>query len=152
MKHPLVRSLAALSAAAVATLECATVSLAATNPYSSAPSVNDNIRFDGSAGGQTKAWAYPNQSSLEAYLRSTIDASFGSTSYEAYQSKMAEVLARSLEFSNGTQAVVKRVVQFSYRDHQDLEVQVQITSGPVHAIVWTTPAELVSAGGRRYLK
>lgn len=151
MKHSLARSIA-LAAGAFAIVGCVAISLAATNPYSSVPSVNENVRFDGSAGGQTKAWAYPNQSSLEGYLRSTVDASFGSTSYAAYQSRMAEVLARSLEFSNGTQAVVKHVQQFSYRDHQDIEVQVQITSGPVHAIVWTTPAELVTAAGHRYLK
>ena len=152
MKYPLTRSLALLISAAFTVVGCAAIALAATNPYSSIPSVNDHVRFDGSAGGQTKAWAYPNQSSLESYLRGTVDASFGSTSYEAYQSKMAEVLARSLEFANGTQASVQRVQQFSYRDHEDIEIQVQITSGPVHAIVWTTPAELVTAAGHRYLK
>jgi hypothetical protein len=153
MKRASIRSIVSTLGAILAFAASASSSVAASsNPYSSVPSVNDKVRFDGSAGGATKAWAYPNQASLEAYLRSTIDASFGSTSYDAYQSKMSSVLARSLEFPNGAQAVVSRVQQFSYRDHQDIEVQAQITSGSVHAIVWTTPADLVSTAGQRYLK
>lgn len=152
MKHASMRSIAAVVGAVLTIAASGSPAAASSNPYASVPSVNDKVRFDGSAGGETRAWAYPNQASLEAYLRSTIDASFGATSYDAYQNKMSAVLARSLQFPNGAQAVVQRVQQFSYRDRQDIEVQAQITSGPLHAIVWTTPAELVSVAGHRYLK
>lgn len=126
--------------------------VASQSPYASVPSVGDNVRFDGSAGGESHAWAYPSQNLLEAFLRGTIDASFGNTSYDEYQHKMSAVLSSSLEFQNGATAVVQRVQQFSYRDHQDVEVEARITSGPFHALVWTTPAELVSAAGHRYLR
>jgi hypothetical protein len=126
--------------------------MASSDPYATLPSVNDAVRFDGSAGGETRAWAYPNQSLLESYLRGTIDASFGSSSYESYQHKMSSVLANSLDFPNGTSGVVQRVLAFNYRGRQDVEVQLRVTSGPFHAVVWTTPAELVSSAGHRYLK
>jgi hypothetical protein len=126
--------------------------LAASGPYATLPSVNDSVRFDGSAGGETRAWAYPNQSLLESYLHGTIDASFGSSSYESYQRKMSSVLADTLDFPNGTSGVVQRVLTFNYRGRQDVEVQLRVTSGPFHAVVWTTPAELVSSAGHRYLK
>ena len=122
------------------------------SPYASLPSVNDTVRFDGSAGGETKAWAYPSQNLLESFLRSTIDASFGSKTYDQYQRTMSAVLASSLEFPNGATAVVSRIQQFQYRGHEDVEVQARITSGPFHALVWTTPAELISASGHRYLR
>ena len=125
---------------------------AAGSPYATLPSINENVRFDGSAGGETRAWAYPNQSMLEAYLRGTIDASFGSSSYETYEHKMSSVLGNSLDFPNGTTAVVLGVTNFSYRGHEDVEVQVRVTSGQVHPIVWTTPAELVNRSGHRYLR
>ena len=129
------------------------VANAASGPYSHVPTAGDQVRFDGSAGGETKAWAYPNAPSLEAYLRSTIDASFGSTSYSDYERKMGSVLARSLQVVNGTPATVQGVSQFNYRGHDDVEVQLRITSGPLaRAVVWTTPAELVTSTGHRYLK
>ncbi|HXW50585.1 MAG TPA: hypothetical protein VEJ41_01235 [Candidatus Acidoferrales bacterium] len=124
---------------------------ASANPYASVPSVGDSVRFDGSAGGETKAWAYPSQNLLESFLRSTIDASYQSQSYDQYQKTMSAVLASSLEFPNGTSAVVQRVQQFTYRGHQDIEVQARMNTGPYHVLVWTTPAELVSAAGHRYL-
>jgi hypothetical protein len=126
--------------------------LAASSPYATVPSVSDSVRFDGSAGGETRAWAYPNQTLLESYLRGTIDASFGSSSYDSYQRKMSSVLANSLDFPNGTSGVVQRVAAFEYRGRQDVEVQLRVTTGPFHAVVWTTPAELVSSAGHRYLK
>jgi hypothetical protein len=146
--------------AAIATIACVCAlaffgqlgARAATSPYAIVPSVNDKVRFDGSAGGETKAWAYPNQPLLESFLRGTIDASYGATSYDAYQRKMAVVLGNALQYPNGTQAVVQRVQTFSYRGHDDIEVQVRVTSGPFPAMVWTTPAELLSASGRRYLR
>jgi|GEM_PF-1597421 len=122
------------------------------SPYASLPGVNDTVRFDGSAGGETKAWAYPSQNLLESFLRSTIDASYGGKTYDQYQRTMSAVLASSLEFPNGATAVVSRVQQFQYRGHEDVEVQARISSGPFHALVWTTPAELLSASGHRYLR
>jgi hypothetical protein len=127
-------------------------SAASQSPYASVPSVGDTVRFDGSAGGASQAWAYPSQSLLESFLRGTIDASFGNTSYDEYQRKMSAVLESSLEFQNGASAVVQRVQAFEYRGHQDVEVEARITTGPFHALVWTTPAELVSASGHRYLR
>lgn len=126
---------------------------AATGPYAQLPSAGDQVRFDGSAGGESKAWAYPSSASLEAYLRSTIDASFGQASYSDYERKMGDVLARSLQVGNGTTAAVQRVSTFTYRGHQDVEVQLRVTSGPLgRALVWSTPAELVTSLGHRYLK
>jgi hypothetical protein len=142
----------AIAACALLCIWFSTPALGASTPYASLPSINDNVRFDGSAGGEKSAWAYPNQNLLEQYLRSTIDASFGSSSYEAYERKMSSVLSNSLDFPNGTPAQVMRVWAFAYRGRQDAEVQLRITSGPFHAVVWTTPAELVSSSGHRYLR
>ena len=126
---------------------------AASNPYAREPVVGATVRFDGSAGGEKMAWAYPTLNYLEAFLRGTIDAALNSTSYDQYKEKMSLVLARSLTLDNGTQAVVQHVQPFPYRDHEDVEVQVRVTSGPLsHAVVWTTPAELVDASGHKFLK
>ena len=127
-------------------------SVAADSPYATLPSQNDNVRFDGSAGGETRAWAYPKQDMLGSYLRGTIDASYGTTTYDAYQRKMSTVLANSLDFPNGTTAVVLYVERFTYRGHEDVEVKARVTAGQFHPIVWTTPAELVSSSGHRYLR
>jgi len=124
---------------------------AATNPYARLPAVGDHVRFDGSAAGEKNAWAYPNLNYLEAFLRSTIDASLTSTTYEEYQKKMELVLAKSASFDNGTHGVVENVQAFSYRGHDDTEVQVRLT-GQDRAAVWTTPAELVDSSGRKYLR
>ncbi len=121
-------------------------------PYVRVPSSGDHVRFDASAAGEKMAWAYPNLNYLEAFLRSTIDAAYSSTTYEQYQSKMQLVLAKSLTLDNGVPATVVHVQPFEYRDHNDTAVQVRVTSGPLsHALVWTTPAELVDTSGRKYL-
>ena len=126
---------------------------AAANPYAHVPAAGDHVRFDGSAGGERMAWAYTGVFDLEVFLRSTIDAAISSTSYDDYQKKMSRVLARSLVLSNGDRGRVVRVQQFAYRDHQDVEVQVRVESGPLtHSLVFTTPAELVDPTGRRYLR
>jgi hypothetical protein len=126
---------------------------AASNPYAHVPAAGDTIRFDASAAGEKIAWAYPNLNYLEAFLRSTIDASLSSTSYEAYQNKMQPVLAKSLTLDNGTKGTVQHVQSFYYRDHEDVEVQVRVTSGELKAaVVWTTPAELVDSSGHKYLR
>ncbi len=125
---------------------------AQSNPYAHLPSVGDSVRFDGSVGGEKMAWAYPTLDSLEAYLRSTIDAAMSSTTYQQYAQKTGLVLKQSLTFDDATPGVVTHVQRFYYRDHEDVEVQVRVTSGSTHPTVWTTPAELVSAGGHRYLK
>jgi hypothetical protein len=126
---------------------------AATDPYGRLPSVGDHVRFDGSSGGEKMAWAYPNLNYLEAFLRSTIDAALTSTTYEAYQKKMQLVLAHSLTLNNGTQGTVLHVQRFDYRGHQDVEVLVNVTNGPLnHAGIWTTPAELVDSSGHKYLR
>jgi hypothetical protein len=125
---------------------------AATGPYLRVPSAGDHVRFDASAAGEKLAWAYPNLNYLEAFLRSTIDAAIAPTTYAEYQKKMELVLAKSLTFENGTSAVVQHVQTFVYRNHTDVEVQTQVTSGEAsHAVVWTTPAELVDSSGRSYL-
>jgi hypothetical protein len=143
----------AITALLIGAVSCPRLAAAASQgPYASVPSVGDSVRFDGSAGGASQAWAYPSQNLLEQFLRGTIDASFGNTSYDEYQHKMSAVLESSLEFQNGATAVVQRVQQFEYRGHQDVEVEARITTGPFHALVWTTPAELVSAPGHRYLR
>jgi hypothetical protein len=126
---------------------------AASDPYARDPVVGATVRFDGSAGGEKMAWAYPTLNYLEAFLRGTIDAALNSTSYDQYKEKMSLVLARSLTLDNGTQAIVQHVQRFYYRDHEDVEVQARVTSGPLsHAVVWTTPAELVDASGHKFLK
>jgi hypothetical protein len=127
--------------------------LATNEPYARQPSAGERVRFDGSAGGEKMAWAYPTRSDLEAFLRSTIDAALTSTSYDDYQKKMHVVLARSLTLANGAQGTVQRVQRFSYRGHEDVEVQVSVTTGQLKgAVVWTTPAELVDASGHKYLR
>jgi len=126
---------------------------AADAPYARLPAVGDHVRFDGSAGGEKLAWAYPNLNYLEAFLRSTIDAALTSTSYDDYQKKMQMVLARSLTLANGAAGTVQHVQTFSYRGHEDVEVQVSVTSGQLkQAVVWTTPAELVDVSGHKYLR
>jgi hypothetical protein len=126
---------------------------ASPNPYVALPRAGDAVRFDGSAGGEHNAWAYPNQAGLEAFLRSTIDASIQAPSYDAYAKSAAGILNTSLEIDDGTQGIVQRVQAFTYRGHSDTEVQVRITSGPLtRALVWTTPAELVDHTGHRYLR
>ena len=126
---------------------------AASDPYAREPVVGTTVRFDGSAGGEKMAWAYPTLNYLEAFLRGTIDAALNPTSYEQYKEKMSLVLARSLTLDNGTQAIVQHVQRFEYRGHEDVEVQARVTSGPLnHAVVWTTPAELVDASGHKFLK
>jgi hypothetical protein len=145
--------LASLAAATLAMLLFAPSAGAATDPYSRVPAVGDHVRFDASAGGERMAWAYPNLSYLESFLRSTIDAALKSTSYAEYQKKMELVLAKSLTLGNGAEGVVQHVQRFYYRDHEDVEVQVRVTSGQLnHAVVWTTPAELVDSSGHKYLK
>ncbi len=125
----------------------------ATNPYARVPAVGDHVRFDASAAGEKMAWAYPNLNYLEAFLRSTIDAALSATSYQDYQKKMELVLAKSLTVDNGAQATVQHVQPFYYRDHEDIEVQLRVTSGQLtHAVVWTTPAELVDSSGHPYLR
>jgi hypothetical protein len=125
----------------------------AASPYARVPSAGDSVRFDASAAGQTHAWAYPNVSYLEAFLRSTIDAAAASSSYEEYQKKMALVLDKSLSLPNGTAASVQHVQSFIYHGHQDVEVQVKVAAGTLnHSVVWTTPAELVDASGHKYLR
>lgn len=126
---------------------------AANGPYAHLPAVGDRVRFDGSAGGEKMAWAYPNLNYLEAFLRSTIDAALTSTTYDEYQKKMQLVLAHSLTLANGAAGTVQHVQRFSYRGHDDVEVQVSVTSGQLsRAVVWTTPAELVDASGHKYLR
>ncbi len=126
---------------------------ASPSPYAVLPRAGDSVRFDGSVGGERNAWAYPNQASLEAFLRSTIDASLQGASYEQYAKSAAGILNTSLEIDGGTQGVVQRILAFAYRGHSDTEVQVRITSGPLaRALVWTTPTELVDGGGHRYLR
>ena len=111
------------------------------------------MRFDASAAGETHAWAYPDLNYLEAFLRSTIDAAGASTSYEQYQKKMELVLAKSVSLPNGTPAAVQHVQTFTYKGHTDVEVQVKVAPGTLgHSVVWTTPAELVDAGGHKYLR
>ena len=126
--------------------------VAATSPYAHVPSVGDTVRFDASAAGEKQAWAYPTLNYLEAFLRSTIDAALTPTSYEEYQKKMELVLSKSLTLGNGTPATVQHVQTFIYREHEDVEVQVRVDGGELnHSVVWTTPAELVDASGRKYL-
>ena len=126
---------------------------AASEPYAHLPAAGDRVRFDGSAGGEKLAWAYPNANYLEAFLRSTIDAALTTTSYDDYQKKMQTVLARSLTLANGAEGTVRRVARFSYRGHDDVEVQVSVTSGQLsRTVVWTTPAELVDTSGHKYLR
>jgi hypothetical protein len=145
--------IAGLTAATLSAALLAAVASATANPYAAEPSVGENVRFDGSAGGEKRAWAYPDIFSLEGFLRSTIDAALNSTSYEQYERKMSAVLSRSLTLNNGTQAVVQHVTHFHYRDHEDVEVQVRVADGELkHSIVWTTPAELVNSSGHRYLR
>jgi len=126
---------------------------AANEPYAHLPTAGDHVRFDGSAGGEKLAWAYPNLNYLEAFLRSTIDAALTSTTYDEYQKKMQMVLAHSLTLANGAAGTVQHVQRFSYRGHEDVEVQVSVTSGQLsRSVVWTTPAELVDASGHKYLR
>jgi hypothetical protein len=151
-KTAITAALAALSLGALALTHSPGV-LAANEPYAHLPSIGDRVRFDGSAGGEKMAWAYPALNNLEAFLHSTIDAALTSTSYDDYQKKMHAVLARSLTLANGVEGTVHRVQRFSYRGHQDVEVQVGVTTGPLKsAVVWTTPAELVDASGHKYLR
>jgi len=66
---------------------------------------------------------------------------------------MQMVLAHSLTLANGAAGTVQHVQPFSYRGHEDVEVQVSVTSGQLkHAVVWTTPAELVDVSGHKYLR
>jgi hypothetical protein len=155
MQQTMMRTIrvALLSSIAFASIALATPVGAATNPYAREPAIGNAVRFDGSAGGEKVAWAYPTLNYLEAFLRGTIDAALTSTTYDQYKDKMSLVLARSLTLDNGTQAVVQHVQNFYYRDHEDVEVQVRVTSGQLsHAVVWTTPAELVDSSGHKYLK
>ena len=125
----------------------------ASSPYARVPAVGDHVRFDASRAGEKQAWAYPNLNYLESFLRSTIDASVSSPSYDQYQKQMALVLAKSLTLPNGTPATVQHVQTFIYHGHQDVEVQVHVAGGELnHAVVWTTPAELVDSSGIPYLK
>jgi len=152
-QHPGLITSAVLTVLAAAILTSAPAARAATSPYAHLPATGDHIRFDASAAGEKMAWAYPNLNYLEAFLRGTIDASLNSTSYEEYQKKMQLVLAKSLTLDNGTQGTVQHVQSFYYRDHEDVEVQVRVTSGELKpAVVWTTPAELVDSSGHKYLR
>jgi hypothetical protein len=145
---------AAVAACALALLILASARAgrAATNPYARVPAAGDSVRFDASHAGEKQAWAYPNLNYLEAFLRSVIDASYSSMAYEEYQKKMSLVLSKSLVVDNGTVGVVQHVQTFVYRDHEDVEVEVQVQSRSLgHSVVWTTPAELVNSSGRTYL-
>jgi hypothetical protein len=155
MQHTTIRAthILILAVAALASIALAQPVGAAADPYGRQPAVGDTVRFDGSAGGEKMAWAYPTLNYLEAFLRGTINAALTSTTYDQYKDKMSLVLAHSLTLDNGTQAVVQGVQRFYYRDHEDVEVQARITSGALkHAVVWTTPAELVDSSGHKYLK
>lgn len=145
--------IASLACVTIAGIALATNAGASTVPYAHEPLVGNAVRFDGSAGGEKMAWAYPTQGDLEAFLRGTIDAALSSTTYDAYKSRMSLVLSHSLTLDNGTQGSVLHVQRFNYRDHQDVVVQVRVTNGQLnHVVVWTTPAELVDASGHKYLR
>ena len=143
---------AAVAACALVVLASSSPVRATTNPYTRVPAAGDSVRFDASHAGEKQAWAYPNLNYLEAFLRSAIDAFYSTMSYEEYQKKMSLVISKSLALDNGTVGVVQHVQTFVYRNHEDVEVEVQVQSGAHgHSVVWTTPAELVDSSGRSYL-
>jgi hypothetical protein len=143
--------LLALAMFAILTVALAPHSLA--NPYVRVPKAGDQVRFDASHSGERSAWAYADQSALETFLRSSIDAALSGAQSEDQHSAVTHARQRALAVDNGTQGLVGEVRAFHYRNHDDTEVQVLIKQGPLrNHIYWTTAAELTDANGRKYLK
>ena len=60
---------------------------------------------------------------------------------------------RAVAIDNGTQGLVSDVEPFSYRAHDDVQVQVLIKQGPLrNHIYWTTAGELIDASGHKFLR
>lgn len=147
------RGIAGLIFATVAAFALTAAAGRPSDPYARVPAVGASVRFDGSVGGEKEAWAYADQNSLEAFLQLSIDAALSSAKYDENNTKMNAVFVRSLTLDNGTLGQVQRVQRFSYRGHNDVELQVRVKSGSLnHALVWTTPTELVDSSGHKYLK
>lgn len=123
------------------------------NPYAHVPRAGDQVRFDATSSGQRAAWAYPDQGWLETFLRSSIDAAVNGSNSNNEPPAINRARQKAVAVNNGTQGMVSEVRAFHYRDHDDSEVQVLIKQGPLrNHLYWTTPAELVDANGRKYLK
>lgn len=146
------RSIIAIAAALTAAALYLPAS-AGESPYPRTPARGDDVRFDGSIGGQKEAWAYFEQPWLEAWLRFTISAAGSPKAYEAERSALDAMAEHVSVLPNGTRGAVEDTKRFQYLGREDFEVRVHVTSGKLKgAEVWTTASELVDVYGKSYLK
>jgi len=126
---------------------------AATNPYPRVPAVGAQVRFDGSVGDESFAWAFFNEYWLQTYLRFTIEAARNPSVYAKSQTALTAIGEHSLVLPNGTPGRVEEVKDFSYGGRQDVQVRVMVQGGDLRGgEVWTTAGELVDSAGKSYLK
>src|SRR5271166_262199 len=126
---------------------------AATNPYPRVPAVGAQVRFDGSVGDESFAWAFFNEYWLQTYLRFTIEAARNPSVYAKSQTALTAIGQHTLVLSNGTRAVVEEVKPYEYGGREDVQVRVMVQDGDLRGNeVWTTAGELVDSTGKTYLK
>ena len=124
-------------------------------PYTSAPTVGQAVRLDGTLGGAKTAWAYVDQHWLERFLQVTIDAASANRQYTdmEVQNQLNVIADHVTVVPNGTKASVESVKSFTYGGRQDMEVRVMIEEGRLRGReLWTTCAELVDSAGHPYLR
>lgn len=124
-------------------------------PYTSAPTVGQAVRLDGTLGGAKTAWAYHDQHWLERFLAVTIDAASANRQYTdmEVQNQLNVIADHVTVVPNGTKASVESVQSFTYGGRQDMEVRVMIEEGRMRGReLWTTCAELVDSAGHPYLR
>lgn len=127
---------------------------AAKSPYSRLPAVGDVVRFNGPPTEKKQAWAYADRNWLEQFLQITIQMALSNSQYDPTSHSPVKVVTdHASTLDNGIGGVVQHVEPYHYRDHEDVEVQVRVTSGPLrNRLLWTTPAELADSKGNKYLK
>jgi hypothetical protein len=139
--------------AACAIASIAISASASSNPYARIPAKGDNVRFDGSVGGEQFAWGFYQEYWLQTYLRFTIEAARNPAVYAKSKNALAEIGNHALNLNNGTRGVAEEVKTFNYGGHIDVQVRVLVQDSDLHGSeVWTTAGELVDNSGRTYLK
>jgi hypothetical protein len=122
-------------------------------PYVRTPAAQEQVRFDGTLGGAKTAWAYPDRTWLEEYLRITIDAAAANAPYSEVSKKFDRLAGHVVQLSNGTRATVEEVRPFSYGGRTDAEVRALVTEGPQRGReLWTTCGELVDDAGHSFVR